>query len=101
MPGRSAAGEADIGELVIRVDPNRVLDVAWRFGAAPYPVGSQSRFETNVLIYRLSRAMCEARPDLAERMIRISPFRAGPDTVLRVLGQAIAAAREAGPATSA
>lgn len=73
-----------------------VLAVAWQFGAAPYPVGSQSRFETNVLIYRLSRAMCEARPDLAERMVRISPFRSGPDTVIRVLGKAIAAARHEG-----
>jgi hypothetical protein len=38
--------------------------------------------------------MCEARPDLAEKMVRISPFRAGPDTVIRVLGEAIAAAKE-------
>jgi hypothetical protein len=70
----------------------RVLEVAWRFGAASYPVGSQSRFETNVLVYRLSRAMREARPDLAETMIRISPFRSGPDTILRVLRSAIEAA---------
>lgn len=71
----------------------RVIDLAARFGAATYPVGSQSRHETNLLVYRLSRAMCEARPDLAERMVRISPFRAGPDTVVRVLGSAVAAAR--------
>lgn len=72
----------------------RVFDVAWKFGAGPYPVGSQSRFETNILIYRLSRAMCEADPVLAERMIRVSPFRAGPDTVVRVLTEAIAMASE-------
>lgn len=72
----------------------RVFDVAWKFGAGPYPVGSQSRFETNILIYRLSRAMCEADPVLAERMIRVSPFRAGPDTVVRVLTEAIAMAGE-------
>ena len=71
-----------------------VFDVAWRWGAAPYPVGSQSRFETNVLIYRLSRAMCEADPQLAERMIRISPFRSGPSTIIRVLSVAIDAARK-------
>jgi len=74
----------------------RVLQCAWRFGATTYPVGSQSRYETNVMIYRLSRAMCEARPDLAERMLRISPFRSGTDTVIRVLGEAIAAARSEG-----
>jgi hypothetical protein len=71
----------------------RVLDCAGQFGATTYPVGSQSRHETNVMIYRLSRAMCEARPDLATRMLRISPFRSGPDTVMRVLGAAVAAAR--------
>jgi hypothetical protein len=70
-----------------------VFDVAWRWGAAPYPVGSQSRFETNALIYRLSRAMCEADPELAERMVRISPFRSGGSTIIRVLGAAIEAAR--------
>lgn len=72
-----------------------VLAVAWKFGAAPYPVGSQSRHETNVLIYRLSRAMCEAEPQLAEKMVRISPFRAGPDTIIRVLAAAVAEARGA------
>jgi cystathionine beta-lyase/cystathionine gamma-synthase len=71
-----------------------VFDFAWRWGAAPYPVGSQSRVETNALIYRLSRAMCEADPDLAERMIRISPFRSGAATILRVLDVAIEAARQ-------
>jgi Cys/Met metabolism PLP-dependent enzyme len=70
----------------------QVIARASEFGAATYPVGSQSRHETNLLVYRLSRAMCEARPDLAERMVRISPFRAGPDTVVRVLAEAIAAA---------
>lgn len=79
----------------------RVVEVAARYGAATYPVGSQSRHETNMLVYRLSRAMCEARPDLAERMIRISPFRAGPDTVVRVLDNAIAAARSRADTTPA
>jgi hypothetical protein len=36
--------------------------------------------------------MCEADPALAERMIRVNPFRAGPDTVVRVLADAVAAA---------
>lgn len=72
----------------------KVLEVAWRHGATTYPVGSQSRFETGVMIYRLSRAIREADPARAERMIRISPFRAGPDTVIRVLAASLAAARE-------
>jgi cystathionine beta-lyase/cystathionine gamma-synthase len=71
-----------------------VINVATRFGAATHPVGSQSRFDTHMLVYRLSRAMCEAEPELARRMVRVSPFRAGPDTVIRVLTDAIQAARE-------
>jgi cystathionine beta-lyase/cystathionine gamma-synthase len=62
-----------------------VLDVAWKHGATTYPVGSQSRHETAVMVYRLSRAMCEADPAMAERMLRVNPFRAGADTVVRVL----------------
>ena len=99
VPGvrRADPGNHQERSVLVELDEpiaQRVLAEAWRWGAAPYPVGSQSRFETNILIYRLSRAMCEAHPDLAERMVRISPFRAGPDTVIRVLGQAIAAATE-------
>lgn len=71
-----------------------VIKVATRFGAATHPVGSQSRFDTHMLVYRLSRAMCEADPELARRMVRVSPFRAGPDTVIRVLTDTIQAARE-------
>ena len=97
VPGvrRAEPGNHQERSILIELDEpiaQRIFDVAWRFGAAPYPVGSQSRFEANMLIYRLSRAMCEANPAMAERMIRVSPFRAGPDTVVRVLTEAIAAA---------
>jgi hypothetical protein len=78
-----------------------VINVATRFGAATHPVGSQSRFDTHMLVYRLSRAMCEAEPELARRMVRVSPFRAGPDTVVRVLTAAIQAAREQSSVESA
>ncbi len=70
---------------------SRVAACAWRWGAAPYPVGSQSRYETSVLIYRLSRAMCEDNPERAQRMLRVNPFRSGPDSVLRILTEAVAA----------
>jgi YhfS-like, C-terminal domain/Aminotransferase class I and II len=88
------ANHQERGALVEFDEPiaARVAAEAWRFGGAPYPVGSQSRFEVSALFYRLSRAMCEADPALAERMIRVNPFRAGPDTVVRVLADAVAAA---------
>jgi cystathionine beta-lyase/cystathionine gamma-synthase len=88
------ANHQERGALVEFHEPiaARVAAEAWRFGGAPYPVGSQSRFEVSALFYRLSRAMCEADAALAERMLRVNPFRAGPDTVVRVLADAVAAA---------
>jgi hypothetical protein len=85
--------------LLIELDEpiaDKVIQVAGRFGAATHPVGSQSRFDAHVLLYRLSRAMCEAEPELAQRMLRISPFRAGADTVVRVLQQSIGAVLDSG-----
>jgi hypothetical protein len=73
----------------------RVAEEAWRFGAAPYPVGSQSRVEVSAMIYRLSRAMCEASPDLAARMVRANPFRSGPETLVRMLSDTVAAVETA------
>lgn len=70
----------------------QVLEVAWHHGATTYPVGAQSRHETAVFIYRLSRAMCEADPAMAARMLRVNPFRSGADTVIRVLTAAVAEA---------
>lgn len=103
VPGvrRAMPGNHQERSILVELDEPiapSVIQLASRFGATTYPVGSQSRHETNLMVYRLSRAMCEARPDLADRMVRISPFRAGPDTVIRVLTSAIAAARRASEA---
>lgn len=66
-----------------------VVQAGDRLGASPYPVGSSSRYEVGVLIYRLSRAMIEADPTLADRFLRVNPFRAGAETVIRILKEAI------------
>jgi hypothetical protein len=68
-----------------------VAATAWRFGAAPYPVGAQSRHDVSVMIYRLSRAMCEDAPELATRMLRVNPYRSGAETAERILRDAVAA----------
>lgn len=101
VPGVRRANPGNHQERSILIEleqpiAKRVIEVASRWGATSYPVGSQSRYETHVLIYRPSRAMCEANPEAAERMIRVSPFRAGPATVIRLLREAIQAASEAG-----
>jgi hypothetical protein len=86
------ANHQERGLLVELEEPiaAQVVEIAPRFGAAPYPVGSHSRVEVSAMVYRVSRAMLEAEPALAARMIRINPFRAGPDTVVRVLSETMA-----------
>jgi hypothetical protein len=68
----------------------QVVRAAVKYGAAPYPVGSASRFEVSAMFYRLSRAMIESDPSLGDRFVRINPFRAGADTVVRVLSATLA-----------
>jgi hypothetical protein len=95
------ANHQERGALVEFTEPiaARVAEEAWRFGAAPYPVGSQSRVEVGAMVYRLSRAMCEGDPALASRMVRAQPFRAGAETLVRILSETVAAVRsmESGP----
>lgn len=88
----SIANHQERGALVEFEQPiaAQVAQEAWRFGAAPYPVGSQSRVEVSAMVYRLSRAMCEADPALASRMLRANPFRAGPETLVRILAETVA-----------
>lgn len=78
--------------LVELVDPvaARVLELAPRFGAAPYPIGAESRYEIVPMFYRVSGTMLRSQPELAARLIRINPMRAGADTVVDILRQALA-----------
>src|SRR5574341_1022097 len=76
-------------EMDTSLDTQKVLRAARKHGAAPYPVGSASRHEAGALFYRLSGVMRQAEPELARRIIRINPLRAGPDTVIRILKDAI------------
>ncbi|HEY0188070.1 MAG TPA: aminotransferase class V-fold PLP-dependent enzyme [Cellulomonas sp.] len=70
-----------------------VPEIAARFGAAPYPVGSNSRYEIAPLVYRMSSSSLRARPDLAGWTIRINPMRAGADLVVDILTRALDVAR--------
>ena len=65
------------------------IERAQRFGAAPYPIGSESRYETIPLFYRVSGTFIKSDPSLAGRMIRINPMRAGPDTILSILRRSL------------
>lgn len=72
----------------------KVLEHSSRLGAAPYPVGAESRYEITAMFYRVSGTFLKANPGLAEYMIRINPMRSGADTVIRILKEAINTALE-------
>lgn len=64
-------------------------EAAARFGASPYPVGSNSRFEIAPLIYRLSSSTLDADPELADWAVRINPMRASAAVTADILTRAI------------
>lgn len=102
---RLAAGEVDgVAEvrianaqdrcLLVRLDrpvAAKLPAVAARFGAAPYPVGSNSRYEIAPLFYRMSSSTLEDSPELADWTVRINPMRAGADLVIDILRRSLAA----------
>lgn len=63
----------------------QVLENAPRFGALPWPVGAESKYEIPPLFYRLSGTFREANPGAEHDTIRINPNRSGEETVLRIL----------------
>ncbi|MFJ4900907.1 aminotransferase class V-fold PLP-dependent enzyme [Streptomyces sp. NPDC088727] len=102
---RLAAGEVDgVAEVRVANAQDRCLlvrldrpvaaglpAVAARFGAAPYPVGSNSRYEIAPLFYRMSSSALDDAPELADWTVRINPMRAGADLVIDILRRSLAA----------
>lgn len=102
--GRLAAGEvAGVAEVRVANAQDRCLLVqlerpvarelpaaAARYGAAPYPVGANSRYEVAPLFYRVSASILDDAPELADWVIRINPMRAGADLVLDILRRSLA-----------
>jgi len=68
-----------------------VLQEASRFGAAPHPVGAESKYEFVPMFYQVSGTFRAANPEAVHHMIRINPMRAGADTVIRILQQSVEA----------
>ncbi|MDL2267029.1 hypothetical protein LJC46_03465 [Desulfovibrio sp. OttesenSCG-928-G15] len=97
VPGVSGAFVANAQSKVLLVELEEaiaedVLRLAPGFGAAAYPVGSESKYEFVPMMYRISGTFRQQDPELEKRMLRINPMRAGADTVIRILRQAIAGA---------
>ncbi len=73
-----------------------VLKEAEKLGAAPNPVGAESRYEIVPMFYRVSGTFRAADPTITKRMIRINPMRSGDDTVIRILQEAMERVRGKG-----
>ncbi len=94
MPGIHDAYIANAQSRVILVEfekpiAKRVLQTAITLGAAPHPVGSESRYEIAPMFYRVSGTFLLDNPSLADTMIRINPMRSGPDLIISILRKSI------------
>jgi threonine aldolase len=88
------AVKANLEERIILVKldlpiAEEVMAEAVKLGALPYPVGSESRYEVQSLFYRVAKVMLDKDPIFRKYVIRINPMRSGPDTVIRILDEAI------------
>ncbi|WP_147917030.1 aminotransferase class V-fold PLP-dependent enzyme [Ruania zhangjianzhongii] len=94
VPGIVDAKVANVQDLCVvallaEPEADRVRAAAATHGAAPYPVGSNSRFEVAPMIYRLSSSALSAQPELRDWTLRINPMRAGADLVVDILRRSI------------
>ncbi|WP_072525122.1 aminotransferase class V-fold PLP-dependent enzyme [Clostridium sp. Marseille-P3244] len=94
VPGIRDAFPANAQSKVLLVEfeediAEQVLEAAERLGAAPNPIGSESKYEMVPMFYRISGTFRRIDPTFEKRMIRINPMRGGADTVLRVLKRAM------------
>lgn len=71
----------------------KVLEAAPKVGAATHPVGCESKYEFLPMFYRISGTFRAADPKWERRMIRINVMRAGADTVIDMLAEALRSAR--------
>jgi Cystathionine beta-lyases/cystathionine gamma-synthases len=95
VPGIKNAFLANAQSKVVLAELERpvakkVLKEAEALGAAPNPVGAESKYEFVPMIYRVSGTFREADSTLTDRMLRINPMRSGADTVIRILQEAVA-----------
>lgn len=94
LPGIRDAFVANAQSRVLLVEFEKpiaeaVLKEAEVLGAAPRPVGAESKYELVPMFYRVSGTFRETDPEITKRMIRINPMRGGEETVLRILKEAM------------
>ncbi len=65
-----------------------VLLHAQKLGAAPNPIGAESKYEVVPMFYKVSGTFLKNDPSMIDYMIRINPMRSGPDTIIKILKEA-------------
>lgn len=65
------------------------LQSCWRNGSPSQSVGEEAQFEFLPLFTYLTSTFLKATPGLEKFAVRVNPMRGGPDTVLRMLKQAL------------
>jgi hypothetical protein len=98
ISGAKAAHIANAQSRTILVEleepiSSKVVEEADKLGAASYPVGAESRYEITPMFYRASGTFIKDNPKMKDYLIRVNPMRAGSETVLRILKEAIEKAR--------
>lgn len=94
IPGVKRAYIANAQSKVLLVEfekpiAKKILQHVVKYGAAPNPVGAESKYEIAPMIYRVSGTFKEYDPSLLENTIRINPYRTGPDTIIKILKKSI------------
>ena len=95
IPGVSGAFIVNAQSKVViaqfeRPIAKEVWQASRKFGAAPHPVGAESKYELVPMFYKVSGTFIEANPKAVDYMLRINPMRAGADTVMRILRESVA-----------
>jgi hypothetical protein len=89
---RAYAAQPGIRSMVLLFDrpiAENFLQSTWRNGSPSQSVGEEAQFEFLPLFTYLTSTFLKATPGLEKFAVRVNPMRGGPDTVLRVLKQAL------------
>lgn len=94
IPDVKRAYIANAQSKVLLVEFNKpiakqVLKNVVKYGAAPNPVGAESKYEIVPMIYRVSGTFIKFDPNFLNNTIRINPYRTGADTIIRILKESI------------
>ncbi len=88
----AAVSNSHIRQILVKLkEPTaeKVSNKVWKYGAQSHLVGCESRYESTVAIVPESKRFKEYAPELMDYMLRVVPFQAGPDTVIRILKESI------------